>query len=178
MDPQQILCHNPDCPASGKVGRGNVGVHSQKQQRYICHECKVTFTPSKGSPFYRLRYSVEVVKQVITLLAYGCPLQAIVAAFGIDERTVASWQQRAGERCQQVHQHPDDYLEYRLITGFQFPSNGKLLPNRGDILVILRKPAEFQFPSNGKLLPNKVQDVALAALERFQFPSSGKVLPN
>ena len=55
--------------------------------------------------FYRLRYSVEVVTQVITLLAYGCPLQAIVAAFGIDERTVSSWQQRAGAHCQQVHQH-------------------------------------------------------------------------
>lgn len=105
MDPQQIFCHNPDCPASGKVGCGNIGVHSRKQQRYICHECKTTFTQSKGTPFYRLRYSVEVVTQVITLLAYGCPLQAIVAAFGIDERTVGSWQQRAGEHCQQVHQH-------------------------------------------------------------------------
>ena len=92
MDPQQIFCHNPDCPASGKVGCGNIGVHSRKQQRYICHECKTTFTQSKGTPFYRLRYSVEVVSQVITLLAYGCPLQAIVAAFGIDERTVGSWQ--------------------------------------------------------------------------------------
>ncbi len=38
-------------------------------------------------------------------MAYGCPLQAIVAAFGIDERTVGSWQQRAGAHCQQVHQH-------------------------------------------------------------------------
>ena len=104
MDPQQIFCHNPDCPASGKVGRGNIGVHSQKQQRYICHECKVTFTQSKGTPLYRLRYSAEIVTQVITLLAYGCPLQAIVAAFGIDERAVGSWQQRAGEHCQQVHQ--------------------------------------------------------------------------
>ena len=105
MDPQQIFCHNSDCPASGKVGCGNIGVHSRKQQRYICHECKTTFTQSKGTPFYRLRYSCDVVTQVITLLAYGCPLQAIVAAFGIDERTVASWQQRAGEHCQQVHQH-------------------------------------------------------------------------
>jgi hypothetical protein len=55
--------------------------------------------------FYRLRYSCEIVTQVVTLLAYGCPLQAIVAAFGIDERTVASWQHRAGGHCQQVHQH-------------------------------------------------------------------------
>ena len=105
MDPQQIFCHTPACPARGKVGRGNIGVHSRKQNRYICHECKRTFTQSKGTVFYRLRYSCEIVTQVVTLLAYGCPLQAIVAAFGIDERTVASWQQRAGKHCQQVHQH-------------------------------------------------------------------------
>ena len=105
MDPQQIFCHNPACPARGKVGRGNIGVHSRKHQRYICHECKRTFTQSKGTVFYRLRYSCGFVTQVITLLAYGCPLQAIVAAFGVDERTVASWQQRAGKHCQQVHQH-------------------------------------------------------------------------
>lgn len=105
MDPQQIFCHNPNCPASGKVGRGNIGVHSQKHHRYICHECKTTFSQSKGTVFYRLRYSCDVVTRVITLLAYGCPLQAIVAAFGIDERTVTSWQQRAGKHCQQVHQH-------------------------------------------------------------------------
>jgi transposase-like protein len=45
------------------------------------------------------------VMLVITLLAYGCPIQAIVAAFGFDERTVKNWWQRAGEHCQQVHQH-------------------------------------------------------------------------
>ena len=105
MDPQQIFCHNPDCPASGKVGRGNIGVQSRKPQRYICQECKVTFSQSKGTVFYHLRYSCDLVTQVITLLAYGCPLQAIVAAFGIDESTVASWQQRAGIHCEQVHQH-------------------------------------------------------------------------
>ena len=105
MDPQQIFCHNPDCPASGKVDRGNIGVHSRKQHRYICHECKRTFSQTKGTVFYRLRYSRDIVTRVITLLAYGCPLQAIVAAFGIDERTVASWQRRAGVHCRQVHQH-------------------------------------------------------------------------
>ena len=100
MDPQAVFCHNSACPASGKIGCGNIGVHSRKQQRYICHECKQTFTANKGTPFHRLRYSVEVVTQVITLLAYGCPVQAIVVAFGIDERTVASWQHRAGVHCE------------------------------------------------------------------------------
>jgi hypothetical protein len=46
-----------------------------------------------------------VVTLVLTLLSHGRPLQAMVAAFGFDERTVASWLSRAGQHCQQVHQH-------------------------------------------------------------------------
>jgi hypothetical protein len=41
---------------------------------------------------------------VVTLLAYGCPLQAIVKAFGFDERTVKRWWQGAGRHCQAVHE--------------------------------------------------------------------------
>jgi transposase-like protein len=50
-----------------------------------------------------LRTPTEVIVMVVTLLAYGCPLQAVVHAFGLDERTVAEWQKRAGKQCQQVH---------------------------------------------------------------------------
>src|SRR4051794_12233624 len=42
---------------------------------------------------------------VVTLLSHGCPTQAIVAAFGLDERTVARWLARAGQHCQRVHEH-------------------------------------------------------------------------
>jgi IS1 family transposase len=41
----------------------------------------------------------------VTLLAHGCPVQAIVAAFGFDERTVADWLDRAGVHCHAVHEH-------------------------------------------------------------------------
>ena len=51
-----------------------------------------------------LRKPTELIVVVVTLLAYGCPIQAIVHAFGLDERTVASWRDRAGKHCQQVHQ--------------------------------------------------------------------------
>ncbi len=105
MDPRKVFCHNPACPARGKLDGGNIGIHSLKKRRYICHVCHKTFTESKGTVFYRLQYSVEFVTQIITLLAHGCPLAAIVAAFGLDERTVASWQSRAGSHCQQVHEH-------------------------------------------------------------------------
>ncbi len=51
-----------------------------------------------------LRKPTELIVVVITLLTYGCPIQAIVHAFGLDERTVARWRDRAGYHCQRLHQ--------------------------------------------------------------------------
>ncbi|MDQ3004682.1 MAG: hypothetical protein M3R47_04775 [Chloroflexota bacterium] len=76
-----------------------------KDQRCICKVCGQSFTTTAGTIFYRLRHAPELVMQVIILLAYGCPIQAIVKAFGLDERTVCDWQKRAGKHCQQVHEH-------------------------------------------------------------------------
>jgi hypothetical protein len=53
---------------------------------------------------YGIKHSVDVFVVVVTLLAHGCPLPAIVAAFGLDERTVRSWYLKAGAHCQQVHE--------------------------------------------------------------------------
>jgi transposase-like protein len=105
MDPHTVFCPNPACPARGRVGEGNIWIHSQKERRYRCQVCGKTFVERKGTPFYRLHQSVELFVQVITLLAYGCPPQAIVKAFGLDERTVTHWQQKAGAQCQAVHEH-------------------------------------------------------------------------
>jgi hypothetical protein len=87
------------------VGKGNIGIHSRKERRYKCAVCGQTFAARKGTSFYRLRTAEETVTLVVTLLAHGCPLQAIVVAFGLDERTVADWQARAGAQCQRVHAH-------------------------------------------------------------------------
>lgn len=43
---------------------------------------------------------------MLTLVCHGCPTQAIVAAFGLDERTVAAWLARGGEQAERVHAHP------------------------------------------------------------------------
>jgi len=105
MNPEKQFCPNIECPARGKTGKGNIQVHSQKDQRYLCNVCGQTFATTKGTIFYRLRHAPELVIQVLVLLAYGCPIQAIVKAFGLDERTVRSWLERAGTHCQQVHEH-------------------------------------------------------------------------
>ena len=64
-----------------------------------------------------LRKPTELIVIVVTLLAYGCPIQAIVHAFGLDERTVASWRDRAGRHCQQVHQAliPQEQLDIQHV---------------------------------------------------------------
>jgi transposase len=67
--------------------------------------CGDTFRTSKGTIFYRLRSDPAKVIQVLTLLANGCPTQAIVKAFTLDERTVKEWWQRAGEHCESLHKY-------------------------------------------------------------------------
>jgi transposase-like protein/IS1 family transposase len=103
MAPTITCCPNRNCPARGQRGQGNIGIHAQKEQRFICHACHKTFSARKGPVFYRLRTSAETVALVVTLLAHGCPVQASVAAFGFDERTVADWWARSGRQGQVVH---------------------------------------------------------------------------
>lgn len=105
MDPRQVFCPNYECPARGRLGKGNISIHSQKEQRYRCSVCETTFSTTKGTLFYRLRYPPETVMLVIALLAKGCPVAAIVFALQLDERTVNSWWQRAGQHHQAVHAH-------------------------------------------------------------------------
>jgi transposase-like protein len=105
MDPHQQWCHNPRCRAYGRLGQGHVVIHSQKERRYRCKRCGRTFAETKDTPLYRMHKPRWLVIAVVTLLAYGCPVQAIVAAFGLDERTVARWQRESGVQCRRVHQH-------------------------------------------------------------------------
>ena len=105
MDPLAQFCHNPDCPARGQPGSGNIRIHSRKERRYLCSICGRTFAATRDTPFYRLKKSVDLVTIVVTLLCHGCPVQAVVAAFGLDERTVADRRDRAGRHGQLLHEH-------------------------------------------------------------------------
>jgi transposase-like protein len=105
MDPQGVFCANPACADRGISDKGNVKAHSRKERRFRCTTCGKTFAASKGTPLYRLHKDQSLFLCVITLLVHGCPLPAIVAAFGLDERTVADWQYKAGEHCVGVHRH-------------------------------------------------------------------------
>ena len=117
MNLREIFCPNIGCPARGQRDKGNISMHSEAEQRCYCEVCETTFSVKKGTIFYRLKTDPVRVMLVITLLAHGCPVQAIVAAFGFDKRTVKKWWQRAGQHCQQVHEHlvQDSQLDLQQV---------------------------------------------------------------
>ena len=104
MDPSLQFCPNFYCLHRGKTGRGNIRIHSRKEQRYRCTTCGKTFAATKNTPFYRLHHPHDLMLIALTLLCHGCPPQAIVAAYSLDERTVAAWQHKAGQHGQRFHE--------------------------------------------------------------------------
>jgi transposase-like protein len=103
MNPQPSFCPIQTCPSRGVIGAGNLRVHDHKRNRWKCLVCHKTFSGRKDTPFYHLKTDEQIFLWVVTLLAFGCPPQAIVVAFELDERTVYAWQKRAGQHCQVVH---------------------------------------------------------------------------
>ena len=139
MNPQTQFCPNLACPARSQVGAGNITIHSQKQRRYRCKGCRKTFSETHGTALYRLKREAGLVAIVITLLVHGCPVPAIVAAFGLDERTVRTWLVRAGGQGEKVHQQlvqqgqlagyhiQVDELRVKLVQGIQWMALGLLV---------------------------------------------------
>src|SRR5918998_621030 len=100
LRPELAVCPNPTCDASRRIG-----IHSHTRRRYKCHACGMTFVDTVGTPVYRLKSPLWLVRVVLTPLAFGCPIPAIVAAFGLDERTVAAWHRKAGWHAKGVQEH-------------------------------------------------------------------------
>src|SRR5712692_6114031 len=91
MDPTTVCCPHRACPARGRVGQRNIGIHSHKAKRFIGTPCRKTCAETTGTVCSRLRTPAETVMLAITLLAQGCPLQAMVVACGFAARTGADW---------------------------------------------------------------------------------------
>jgi transposase-like protein len=112
MDPTTVFCPHTHGPARGQTGQGQFGIHARQEQRCLCHGWHNTCSATTGTVFYRLRPAAETVVRVVTWLAHGGPVQAIVAAFGVDERPVAKWWARAGRHGPAVPasrvEHPRD----------------------------------------------------------------------
>lgn len=109
MDPLQSFqkdsfCPNMDCPARGHTDRGNIKIHCHKRNRLRCTLCKKTFSARTGTPFLNVKTPPETIAQVLTLIAFGCPIVAVEAAFNVQRRSVREWIEKAGVHTQAVHE--------------------------------------------------------------------------
>ena len=88
--PAAAFFPNLACPARGQAGQGTIRVHSRKERRYLCTVCGRTFAATHGTPLYRLHIPAALMLVVLSLLSWGCPVQAVVHTFLLDERTVSA----------------------------------------------------------------------------------------
>jgi len=131
MDPSTVFCATETCPDKGRVGAGNSGIHRQKKRRYRCKTCGDTFSATTGTPYDRLHKDAWLMTVVLILLTHGCPPQAIVAACGLDERTVRAWVHRAGAHCAAVHGH---LVEAGQVEGGQVQADEIRVTGRGGVV--------------------------------------------
>lgn len=106
MNSHDVFCPNHDCPARGRYGEGTIRVHSRTPPRYQCTVCGKTFGARVGTSFYRRhtdKATITTVRTLLALLAHGCPVAAVVIAFGVQRQTVSDWLDAAGQQCGAVH---------------------------------------------------------------------------
>jgi hypothetical protein len=126
--------------------------------------------------FEGLRKGQDLILVVVTLLAWGCPIQAIVAAFGLDERTVAEWRDRAGRHCQKVHDklvvQPSLDLQHVQLDEIRAKGVGKVIWLAMGIMVSSR------LWLGGVVSPTRDRKLAdrLLSLVRGCAKTSGKIL--
>lgn len=115
MNLQTVFCANAGCRDKYVRDKGNIISHGQKRPRCKCTTCGRTFAYKRGTAFYGLRSDVSEIICVVTLVAYGCPVAAIVAAFERDERTIARWLQRCGHHAEVFHHQQMQPLDLQQV---------------------------------------------------------------
>lgn len=101
MDTPKGWCPNVACPARGLIEAGTLRIHDCKRQRSRWKTCTQTDVERAARNVHK---ALDVIVGGVIVLTYGCPMQAVAHAYGLDERrTVAHGQDQAGQHCQRLH---------------------------------------------------------------------------
>ncbi len=115
--PKRIATHGFACPTPtcayyriadaqihALVGDGAHG-KAERIQTFRCQACRSTFSARRHTPLYRSKTSAQRVGEVLTALAEGLDVSAVVRVFGHSESTITRWLTRAGEHSARLHDH-------------------------------------------------------------------------
>ena len=103
-----LACPNPDCPAYGQRGQGNLRLHgwSGRGQRIRCLRCATCghdFSERANTPLLGLRTSPEKLVAIAEHLADGTGARATARLCKVSLNTVLRFTQRFGGHAELFH---------------------------------------------------------------------------
>jgi transposase-like protein len=105
MDASNQFCPNVECQSREQFRQSNIVSNGNKRIRYKCKKYEKTFSARVGTALEGICRPEDDFAKVVKWLAYSASTQAIVHTFGLDERAVANWGDRAGIHYEFVR-HP------------------------------------------------------------------------
>ncbi len=107
MDPQGRFCHNERCWTYGRTAERHIVIHSRKRAPLPLQTVRpnlLRHRRRRALPGAQAAWADHHRRDLAGLRLPGA--QVIVAAFGLDKRTILHrWQHESGRQCQRVHEH-------------------------------------------------------------------------
>ena len=106
-DLSAFCCQNPDCPAYGQRGRGNLTApmrYGPQQRRLLrCRTCKARFSERKGTPLFDAQLPEDKVVALLHHIAEGVGVRKTGRLVGVNKNTVVRYCLLAGDHAQHLH---------------------------------------------------------------------------
>ena len=115
-----FACPNPDCPAYGRKGQGNLRPHGwSSKARGIrclrCTTCGTHFSQRAGTPLFGTHLPQEKAVQIAQHLAEGTGQRATARLCGVSLNTVLRFARRAGGHAQEFHDQLVRHVEVNQV---------------------------------------------------------------
>ena len=120
QDWSAFACPNPDCPAYGHKGQGNLRPHgwSSKARNLRCLRCTTCgthFSQRAGTPLFGTHLPQDKAVQLAQHLAEGNGLRATARLCGVSLNTVLRLAHRAGGHAQEFHDQLVRHVEVNQV---------------------------------------------------------------
>jgi transposase-like protein len=112
-DLDRFCCQNPECPAYGQRGQGNLRVcfrYGPHQRRLLaCRTCQARFSERKGTALFDTRLPEAKAVAVLHHVQEGCGARKTSRLVGVNKNTVIRLAALAGQHAQDVH---DEFVAF------------------------------------------------------------------
>lgn len=109
IDVSEFWCWNEGCPDYSKRDRGNIRVKEimKKSQHtlLLCRTCGHCFSETRGTPFFKLKTSIDEVAHALSLLPEKGSIRAVARYTGHKPDTIIEWIKLAGAHAKEVNDY-------------------------------------------------------------------------